>query len=169
MNFYPSITEKLLKDSIEWARQFLKIEPEDERTILCAKKSLLYNENELWIKKGNCDFDVAQGSFDGAETCELVGLFLLSKISHIKNTNIGIYRDDGLLVTKATPQQAEKIKKEIAKADAIGIQFDESTDISKREMLAIVGKFVKRGQICTRLLEICHVEDLTATGLFKEL
>ena len=38
VNFYPSITEKLLKDSIKWARKFLKIEPEDERTILCAKK-----------------------------------------------------------------------------------------------------------------------------------
>ena len=75
MNFYPSITEKLLKDSIKWARKFLKIEPEDERTILCAKKTLLFNENELWVKKGDSDFDVAQGSFDGAETCELVGLF----------------------------------------------------------------------------------------------
>ena len=84
VNFYPSITEKLLKDSIKWARKFLKIEPEDERTILCAKKTLLFNENELWVKKGDSDFDVAQGSFDGAETCELVGLFLLSKITHIK-------------------------------------------------------------------------------------
>ena len=62
-----------------------------------------------------------------------------------------------------------KIKKEIATVDAVGIQIDESTDISKREMLAIVGKLVKQGQIYTRLLRVCHVEDLTAIGLFEEL
>ena len=37
------------------------------------------------------------GSFDGAETCELVGSFLLSQFQHL-NINVGLYRDDGLAI-----------------------------------------------------------------------
>ena len=37
---------------------------------------VLYNGTTPWSKKGNLMFDVAMGSFDGAETCELTGLFL---------------------------------------------------------------------------------------------
>ena len=113
VNFYPTIHETLLKDSINFARQFLNIGPEDERIILCAKKSLLFNDNSPWVKKGNSDFDVTMGSYDGAETCELVGLFLLSKISQIDRVNSGLYRDDGLLVTPVPPSQAALIKKKI--------------------------------------------------------
>ena len=44
------------------------------------------------------------GSFDGAELCELVGLFLLSKLaSIIGKSNFGLYRDDGLAILKNTP------------------------------------------------------------------
>ena len=54
------------------------------------------------------------GSFDGAEICELVGLFLLSQLQHL-NINVGLYRDDGLAATNQTPRNADKIKKEICK------------------------------------------------------
>ena len=47
------------------------------------------------------------GSFDGAESCELVCTYLLH------NINIIMYRDDRLGVTKASPRQAELIKKEL--------------------------------------------------------
>ena len=42
-------------------------------------------------------FDVTMGAYDGAEVHELVGTFLLDKISekYYKNS-IGLYRDDGL-------------------------------------------------------------------------
>ena len=55
------------------------------------------------------------GSFDGAEICELVGLFLLSKLQHL-NLNIGLYRDDGLGVTSMRPRQAEKMKQEVCRS-----------------------------------------------------
>jgi hypothetical protein len=43
-----------------------------------ANKSVLFSRNQTWCKKGSDSlFDVTMGSFDGAETCELVGLFLL--------------------------------------------------------------------------------------------
>ena len=52
------------------------------------------------------------GSYDGAETCELVGLFILSQMQHL-NINVGLYRDDGLAVCSSSPRQIENIKKEI--------------------------------------------------------
>ena len=60
------------------------------------------------------DFDVTMGSFDGAETCELVGLSLLSQLTHL-DINVGLYRDDGLATRTKSPKQVEAIKKEMCK------------------------------------------------------
>ena len=69
--------------------------------------------NECWTKKGE-NFDVAQGAFDSAEVCDLVGLFLISKLQDPEiKANAGIFRDDGLAVTSLPPRQAEKTKKKI--------------------------------------------------------
>ena len=38
------------------------------------------------------------GSYEGTEICELVGLFILSKLKDIFGNNIGLYRDDGLVL-----------------------------------------------------------------------
>ena len=50
-------------------------------------------------------FDVTMGSFDGAESCELVGTYLLHDIEERFGIacNFGLYRDDTLAVTKASP------------------------------------------------------------------
>ena len=55
------------------------------------------------------------GSFDGAETCELVGCYLLSLLTEKYGQNIGLYRDDGLAGFDKTPQEIEKIKTELCK------------------------------------------------------
>ena len=49
------------------------------------------------------------GSFDGAESCELVGSFLLHLITMKHGNKFGLYRDDGLGIIKATPRQVELI------------------------------------------------------------
>lgn len=54
------------------------------------------------------------GSDDGAETCELVGICILSQLQHL-GINIGLYCDDGLAVMNKTSRQTELIKKEICK------------------------------------------------------
>ena len=64
------------------------------KTILLARKSLLFNKNEIWVKKNNLDFDVTMSTFDGAEVCELVGF--ISFIFSERCLMIGLYRDDGL-------------------------------------------------------------------------
>ena len=43
---------------------------------------------------------------------KLVGNFLFSQLQHL-DINMGLYRDDGLAITNATPRQTENIKKEI--------------------------------------------------------
>ena len=62
-------------------------------------------------------FDVTMGSFDGAEICKRVGLFLLSTLrDKFKSNDIGLYRDDGLALFKRTSgPQAERKRKEIIK------------------------------------------------------
>ena len=49
------------------------------------------------MKKDNSSFDVTMGSFNGAEICEIVGLYLLDKLSNLlSKENSALYRDDGL-------------------------------------------------------------------------
>ena len=60
-------------------------------------------------------FDVTMGSYDGAETCEPVGAFLLNQLSsHVDRSAIGPYRDDGLAALKDTsPQAADRLRKKL--------------------------------------------------------
>ena len=57
-------------------------------------------------------FDVAVGCYDGAEVCELVGLFILNKLSSADpNDSIGLYRDDRLAVFKnMNPRSGDKAR-----------------------------------------------------------
>ena len=99
MDFYPSITESLLDQSIDWATQFTAITDSDIRIIKHARKSLLFHDGLSWVKRDSSNaFDVTMGSYDGAEICELVGLFILSKLKDTFGNNIGLYRDDGLVL-----------------------------------------------------------------------
>ena len=62
-------------------------------------------------------FDVTMGSFDGAEVCELIGLFILNILSdkYGKN-NVGLYRDDGLVFLRNTSgPQSERTRKDITR------------------------------------------------------
>ena len=55
------------------------------------------------------------GSYDSAETCEVLGCYLLSQLNEIPGIEIGLYRDNGLAVLLQTPKATERIKKEICK------------------------------------------------------
>ena len=57
------------------------------------------------------------GSYDGAEVCELVGLFILDDLCNVYGKdNIGLYRDDGLAIFKNTSgPQANRIRKDITR------------------------------------------------------
>ena len=70
--------------------------------IMHSRKTLLFDKDETWVKRGDSPmFDVAMGCYDGAEVCELVGLYILHKLtSAFPDGNICLYRDDGLAIFK---------------------------------------------------------------------
>ena len=117
--FYPSITEALLDKALDFAGEYCSISESDKRIIKQAKKSLLFNDKSCWVKKNNDLFDVTMGSYDGAECCEIVGLYLLHKISNTLNLDPnlnGLYRDDGLIaVPKANGRKMDIIRKKLHK------------------------------------------------------
>ena len=55
------------------------------------------------------------GSYDGAESCELVGISILSPLSNIiENNDCGLYKDDGLLVLhNVSGQQIDRFRKNV--------------------------------------------------------
>ena len=112
VNFYPSISEELLEDAVEWARDFIDISEEEKNIIFKSKMSLLQFKNNDWIKKSNSTFDITMGSFDGAESCDLCGLYLLSSLK-VLGLVMGLYRDDGLALSNLTPRDTENAKKDI--------------------------------------------------------
>lgn len=119
VEFYPSISEELLENALNFARTVTDIPDSTLNIIYLARKSLVFdNSKTTWVKKGrNSTFDVTMGSFDGAEVCELVGLYMLNKLNKvISNKNIGLYRDDGLaIIEKANGPKMDKIRKDITK------------------------------------------------------
>ena len=118
VDFYPSISEELLDKAIQFAQQYTTISEEDIKIIKHARKSLLFDSTGPWRKKGTEElFDVTMGSFDGAEICELVGLFLLFEIAKLLGKeNAGLYRDDGLGILKnCSGPKSDRIRKDITK------------------------------------------------------
>ena len=99
IDFYSSFIEKLLKNAILFAKKVTAVSNDTIKTILNSRKSLLFNSNP-WMKKIGENFDLAMGSFDGAEIFELVGLFLDRFASVLGKKNLGLYRDDGLAVLR---------------------------------------------------------------------
>ena len=115
IDFYPSISDKLLSDAISFAKQFVEICQDDINIIRHCRKSLLFSKDSTWIKNNGSLFDVTMGSYDGAEVCELVGLFILYTLSQIVGVNnIGLYRDDGLAILEnSSGPESERMKKNI--------------------------------------------------------
>ena len=82
------------------------------------KLSSFITTTHSWEKKsGDPDFDVPMGCYDGAEICELVGIFILNKLSNIIDKNsIGLYRDGGLgMFDKLSGPRVNKVRRKISK------------------------------------------------------
>ena len=54
VEFYPSITEKLLSDALEYTKGLINIIKDQEAIIWNSRKSLLFNDNSTWVKKLWC-------------------------------------------------------------------------------------------------------------------
>ena len=126
--FYPSITKEIVGKSFNFAKSLTTISGDELRNIKHCRKSLLFLGDNPWKKKNTNDcFDVTMGSFDGAEVCELVGLYILNSLTAITGKNeTGLYRDDGLIVQRSkNGHELDKIRKDIIKVfQDIGFQID---------------------------------------------
>ena len=76
-----------------------------EEMIFQCCKSFLFCEGHPWVKIGTENFDTAMGSYMGVELCEMVGLYILYKLTSGKEplfekSNVGLYRDDGFALIK---------------------------------------------------------------------
>ena len=91
-SFYPSISQDLLNKTLDFASNYDNITADERNIIIHAKSSILIHKNQPWQKKGDTTFDVTMGSFD-----------------------VGLYRDDGLAITNASPRDTENTKKEICR------------------------------------------------------
>ena len=112
-DFYPSISEKLLTNELNFAKDITDISREDMQILYHARKSLLFSNGKPWMKRERNLFDVTMEAYDGAKVFELVGIFMLNKISEKHNKNdIGLHKDDGLAVFKnVSDSESERIKK----------------------------------------------------------
>ena len=99
IEFYPSIKEKNLKEGIVFAKQHMDIAEKNLRIVKYCRNSLLYHEMKHEKKKSKSCFDITMGSNDGAEICELTGIYNLSQPSYLLPREVGsLYRDDGLIL-----------------------------------------------------------------------
>ena len=93
-------------------------------------------------------FDVTMGSHDGAEICELVGLYLLDKLSAIiKKDSVGLYRDDGLAVIEnANGPLLDRLRKKIValfREEQLAVTIE--INLSVTEFLDVTLDVLRRG------------------------
>ena len=133
-NFYPSISEKLI-DAINFAKLSKNIKEQNLSIIMQSRKTLLFQNSEPWVKNlRNGNFDVTMGCNDAAQVYELVGSFILNKLTCTANkSDITLYRDDsiGIFQNFGKPE-IERKKKAIVKVFkdcdlSIAIQFNIKT------------------------------------------
>ena len=77
-----------MNNALDWVSTMVDISEEHRDLIMHARKSILVDRSDTWIKKGENLFDVTMGAFDGAETCDIVGLYLLSQLTHLPSTGM---------------------------------------------------------------------------------
>ena len=88
----------------------------DHKIILQARSSFLFNNGTPWNKKKNPKFDVAMGSYDGAECCELVGLYMTHKQTEETSQEISrIFKQNDISITSNENHK---------KVDFLDVNFD---------------------------------------------
>ena len=100
--------------------------------------SLLFHQNQMWSKRNTDNtFDVTMGSCDGAEVCELVGLFILNHLKDQFGENVGLYRDDGLAVVNTkSGRLCDKVRKKLIRTfDDLGLKITVLTNQTRTNFL----------------------------------
>ena len=140
-SFYPSISPNLFEKALDFSMQHFPLTESEIEIIRQARKSLLFSKGEPWLKRnGSPEFDVPMGCYDGAEVCEMVGTYILSKLWTVfDKENIGLYRDDGLAVLRnCCGPDTERRKKKIVKIfKDCGLKITIQTGLSIADFLDV--------------------------------
>ena len=81
---------KSLAGSIEYAKNPIEITDQNLAIIMRARKTLLFENTEPWVKKsGTKDFDVQ--CYDGTEVCKLLGSYMLTQLKYAVNKEVLVY------------------------------------------------------------------------------
>ena len=81
------------------------------------------------------------GAYDGAEICELVGLYALSQLKGRLNTHsAGLYRDDGLAVLRrASGSRADRARKDLIKVfGELGLRITVQTNLKSVDNFGVI-------------------------------
>ena len=129
----------MFDNTLEWAKQLYQFTQTEVDILSHSRKSFLFCEDQPWVKKEAPDFDVTMGAYDGAEICELVGLYILNLMTNlIDKKYIGLYRDDGLAMVKGSWPELERLKKQTHKLfQTFGLKITTESNISSTEFLDV--------------------------------
>ena len=58
VDFYPSITEELLMKSLNYVKLIEAIDKKVVKVIIHSRKSLLFDRDNVWVKKENVTFNL---------------------------------------------------------------------------------------------------------------
>ena len=86
------------------------------------------------------------GSYDGAEICELVGLYLLNQLSTlVDKSSVGLYRNDGLAATNnANGPKPDRIRKDIIALFKEGLSIITKTNLIQTDFLDATFNFATK-------------------------
>ena len=139
---YHSITKHLLLIATEHAKLSTSITHQELDIILHARKSLFFSKNKPLDKTINESiFDITMGCYDGAEICELVGLyilFILGKLYGIQN--VGLYQDNDLpCLHKISGPASDKIQKDMIRTfqENFGLKITITTNLKTVKFLDV--------------------------------
>ena len=118
IDFFPSISKKILIDSINYAREYIDITKEQYDIILACRKTVLGNNGTTWIKSGPVNFDVPIGGYDSSQIADLVSLYILHILNRIiSSEQLGLYRDHGIMyIPNSNGPNSSSIQKNIIRA-----------------------------------------------------
>ena len=119
VDFYPSISSAIFEKALDFARNTIHIDESQLDVIRKCRKGILFHDNRSWVKKdSDSSFDVPMGGLDSAQIADFIGVYILDTIGRITDkANIGLYRDDGLLVIpNSNGPKTSNIQKRLVRA-----------------------------------------------------
>ena len=124
---------------MNFAENHTSISQENIRIIKHGRKSLLFYDNEPWKKKEH-DSRGRMGSYDGAELCESIRIYVQSLLENsLEKDQMGLYRDDGLInLRNINNQQTDKIRKKIISIfKSIDFKIEITTNLTEVNFLDV--------------------------------